>query len=225
MHPSSRESLNRSDNHPIRLIVKAYRRSGLMNIKSTADFAQMVGCSDSLIRNTESGRLRLSEKLSHRIELATGVSSDWLLRTDAKWREREDVSSETIMDVSGKHWQPSLTKMSHHSHEIKSMAALTYQHAPSHLHEFFGIVLEILMIVQSTTAHDDSVTSDEEKMQRFLKTFTGNITKMITTLEANDFERFFHMLNERLEESDSASPSRLRDLWKIIHPGDSAISQ
>jgi hypothetical protein len=196
-----------------------------MNIKSTADFARMVGCSDSLIRNTESGLLELSEKLSHRIELATGVSSDWLQRTDAKWRKREDVSGETIIDVNGKLWQPSLTKMSYHYQEIQSMASLTYQHAPSHLHEFFGIVLETLMTVQGTTVHDDGVILNEEKMQRFLKAFIGNITKMITTLEANDFERFFHMLNERLEESDSASPSRLRDLWKIIHPGDSAISQ
>ncbi len=63
----------------IRILRRYLRAHNLLKIFSTqAEFAKMVGCSESLIRAVESGRIAMTLNLKEKIQRATGVQGYWL---------------------------------------------------------------------------------------------------------------------------------------------------
>lgn len=88
--------------HPIKRIRKELKKlpatSILHHYSGAQQFARWIGCSESLIRNVETGAVAFSEKLALLIRKKTEVSDAWLLshpRTD-----------EPILDRKGNEWCP-----------------------------------------------------------------------------------------------------------------------
>lgn len=95
-------SLPEAKDHPIKRVRRAFKElpkiSGMRWLSGAKQFAQWLGCSESLIRNVETSPAKLSEKLASKIEAKTGVSAEWLMsETDA---------NDPIIDVRGEEWSP-----------------------------------------------------------------------------------------------------------------------
>lgn len=87
--------------HPLRKLRRELAHSGAPHLKKVATqkgFAELVGRSESLIRNVESRIIECSTSLAALISEKTGVSSDWLLGSDPAGE---------IRSADGSRWSPS----------------------------------------------------------------------------------------------------------------------
>ena len=91
-----------SEDHPIKRIRREFKKlskeSGMRHLSAAQQFARWVGCSESLIRNVETGQAQFSKKLAKSIEKKTGVSAEWMLGNPE--------STEPIRDVDDQEWSP-----------------------------------------------------------------------------------------------------------------------
>jgi hypothetical protein len=226
MPPTQNREAKNKDQHPIRLVRNFYARSGFRQLSTTAGFAQLIGCSDSLIRNSESGVFPLSDKLAQRIENATGVSAKWLQNTVVKLKGGNDVSKERILDVDGQPWYPSREGKFHFTDELLDMAELLYERFPDRLVPFMGAMFEALLDVEPPPITDrQSPTIRRRNMRRYLDTYLLPFLRLVGEFEGDSRERFFRALTAGLGARDAATPgSKLLDLWNVLHTQDSQTS-
>lgn len=86
--------------HPLRKLRRELAQSGVPHLKkfgTQKGFADLVGRSESLIRNVESGIIECSTSLAALISEKTGVSGDWLLGKDP---------ADEIRSADGSRWSP-----------------------------------------------------------------------------------------------------------------------
>lgn len=85
---------------PLRKLRRELAQSGVPHLKkfgTQKGFAELVGRSESLIRNVESGIIECSAGLAALISERTGVSRDWLLGKDP---------ADEIRSADGSRWSP-----------------------------------------------------------------------------------------------------------------------
>jgi len=91
-----------ANDHPIKRVRRTFRGlpsiSGLNSLSGAKQFARWIGCSESLIRNVETGAAEFSQKLAETIERKTQVSAAWLLSNPGP--------DEPIRDINGEEWSP-----------------------------------------------------------------------------------------------------------------------
>lgn len=226
MPPSKKREAKNREHHPIRQVRNFYARSGFRQLSTTAGFAQLIGCSDSLIRNTESGLIPFSDKLSQRIEKATGVSSKWLQDTAAKFDVGNDIAAERILDVDGQPWYPSREGKFHFTDELLDVAELLYERFPDRLVPFMGAMFEALLEIEPPPRADrQSPTVRRNNMRRYLDIYLLPFLRLVGEFEGDSRERFFKVFVAGLESRDAATPgSKLLDLWNVLHTQDSQTS-
>ena len=135
------------------------------------DFADYVGCSESVLQAVERGpdRLKLSDALAEKIFVATGIDPEWLLANDfskpmvAFW-QRKPYTKEVFEAVQGrKHLPPDWTQ------ELQDTWAL----------RAFGEIMAALASAQETSIESALVASRRvwEFAEKMAKDFGGNLEK------------------------------------------------
>lgn len=207
------------ENHPIRKVRNIYLRSGFRQLSTTAGFAQLIGCSDSLIRNTESGVIPLSSKLSQRIENATGVSAQWLKEIAEKQRAGEDVSKERVLNTDKKPWYPSRENRFHFTDELLDISDLIYQRCPELLAPFMGAMFEALLVTDPPPIRPHQSPSVQRLTRRsYLDCYLLPFLRLVGDFEGDERERFFKVFIEGLELRDAnIGGGRLLALWNGLH--------
>lgn len=206
------------DSHPIRLVRTAYLRSGFRHLHTAAGFAHMLGYSDSLIRNTESGILPLSEKLALRIERATGVSQDWLQDAARRWQQGDDLTNAQILNAQGEVWRPSCDKNTGFTDDFVDVVEIFYQHFPAALPAFIGAAMEAFLAVESPH-HDglDSPSQSRKKMRRYIDSLILPLIRLIDNLDQESRNAFFDHLSQHLGGQHAVESGNLLKLWEVMH--------
>lgn len=218
MRTSKSRTQKERENHPIRLVRKFYARCGFRHLGTAAGFARMVGCSDSLIRNTESGIIPFSNKLAQRIENATGVSATWLLETVAGLQRGGDVSSARILGSDGLPWYPARDSKFHFTDELIDAAEMAYLISPANLPPLMGAIMEAFLEVEPPRACDRPLTNahHRKEMRKYVDTFLRPVLRLVGELEEDARKRFLDVFMARLDARDAATSSELLDFWKLI---------
>ena len=211
----------RKENHPIRLVRKAYAQSGFRHLSSAAGFSRMIGCSDSLVRNTENGTFACSDNLASRIEEGTGVSRTWLKEADMKWREDGCIFKGPILNTEGKTWMPHEINRYHFVdkflHEFESLYGLYPELVPA----FMGSVMESFLTVEtSSLANPLSQAGSESERKRITTSYIFPVIKLIDDLGEDDQQKFFGVLESCLGGRDSATSEKLQKMWSVMHTKD-----
>ena len=214
--PPKKDSKSR-DNHPIRLVRNSYMRCGLRDLSTAAGFSRMVGCSDSLIRNSESGIIPLSEKLAHRIENATGVSAKWLLDSADTWRRGGNRSIGGIPNKQGKPWHPSRESKFCFADELVDVAELLYERSPALLPPTVGAMMEAFLELEPPPPGDRHRTpANVRAMRKYIDSYLLPFFRLVGDLEGADKERFIGAFAACLKKRDAAMSKRLMEIWSLI---------
>lgn len=194
--------------HPIGRIRSAYRRLGMRDA-TAAGFARKLGCSDSLLRNVESGIFPLSQKLAKLIETETGVSAEWLLSNPGV--------DEPILDCDGNVWSPSAANK--FSDEFEGVISRLYRSFPESLPAFVGAVIEAVLTLELPDLDSFQISTPDsmKKMDRFFDSCIGPVIQVVDVLDLEERERFFDTLKMHLGGRDAAASDKLLKLWDVLH--------
>lgn len=206
------------DSHPIRLVRNAYLRAGFRHLHTAAGFANMLGCSDSLIRNTESGIHPLSEKLAVRIERATGVSQGWLQDAAREWLQGDDLTNAQILNTRGEVWRPSCESKTSFTDDFVDVVEIFYQHRPDSLPAFMGAVMEAFLTVKPPPHDDlDSPSQGRKKMRKYIDSLILPLIKQVENLDQERRKTFFDQLTQHLGGQHAVDSDKLLKLWDVMH--------
>jgi hypothetical protein len=180
----------------------------------------MIGCSDSLVRNSESGYIPFSDKLAQRIEDATGVSATWLQKAAARWQQGNELPTVTILNTEGKPWHPSRESKFHLTDELVDAAELFYLRFPAYLAPLMGAMFEAFLETDPPLRFSNDRHRNMEcrrSMRKYIDTHLLPFLRLVGEFEDESRERFFTLFTARLKERDAATSSKLLDLWNLMH--------
>ena len=180
----------------------------------------MVGCSDSLLRNTEYGIVKpLSDKLLERIERVTGVSAAWLSDASARWCKGDHIGEERIPDAQGGDWRPLVDHTVSFADDFTDAVEQLYFSSPETLPAFMGAVLEAyLETVVPPTRESISGKDFVRKIRSYFAASIMPTIRMVADLPEEGRQEFFQRLCASISARENHS--ELRTLWKALHVGE-----
>ena len=198
---------SKSKEHPIKRVRREFKKlpqiSGMSRLSGAKQFAHWVGCSESLIRNVETGAADFSEKLAKMIEAKTSVSADWLLS--------EPGLEEPIRDISGQEW--SLKRL-----DIFATfpdLGLLYRICPSLLPRVIAKLVEAELRLNFFNGERDYSTSLLQRLHRKGSFMDNEFRHCLSSaiMEDEAFKgKYLDCLDRALDDFSKESPKREQDL-------------
>lgn len=205
--------------HPIRLIRDRYKQAGFKQLGTAVEFARLIGCSNSLVRNTESGIVPMTERLAHLIQRGTGVSARWLLDAVKQWEKGRVIQSAKIEGVLGGPWIPSkentLPKVS-----LIDALEFVYQNFPDSLPQFGGVLLEAILKVSSPMQDGSRPYTAKTMRRRYLDRYFLPVIGMLDDRDDVEAQEFAGIFQKLLEKRDGIEGTPLAKVLEVMFARD-----